>query len=152
MQPPEGEGEAFTLSMQPVAFNPPEKGGLHLLCLGGSSGERFFHQVLIVLQCPPPRGWWHLINPAAVCFPRIPVNSDRGKQLKSLASHRLSRKHSGSNDWHLLCGGRRAQSTPINFSKKCAVCRSHGHRSRNRGVQYLTDRQRLKKTYGVFSI
>ena len=30
MQPPEGEGEAFTLSMQPVAFNPPEKGGLHL--------------------------------------------------------------------------------------------------------------------------
>ena len=81
--PPEGAGEAFSLSMQPVAFNPPEKGGLHLLCLGGSSGERFFHQVLIVFQRPPPRGWWHLLNPAAaVCFPRIPVNSDRGNNGK----------------------------------------------------------------------
>ena len=81
--PPGAEGEAFSLSMQPVAFNPPEKGGLHLLCLGGSSGERFFHQVLIVLQCPPPRGWWHLLNPAAaVCFPRIPVNFDGGNNGK----------------------------------------------------------------------
>ena len=81
--PPEGAGEAFSLSMQPVAFNPPEKGGLHLPCLGGSSGERFFHQVLIVLQRPPPRGWWHLLNPAAaVCFPRIPVNFDGGNNGK----------------------------------------------------------------------
>ena len=81
--PPEGGGDAFSLSMQPVAFNPPEKGGLHLPCLGGSSGERFFHQVLIVLQCPPPRGWWHLLNPAAaVCFPRIPVNFDGGNNGK----------------------------------------------------------------------
>ena len=33
---PRGGGEAFSLSMQPVAFNPPAPGGLNLPCPGGS--------------------------------------------------------------------------------------------------------------------
>jgi len=43
-------------------------------------------------------------NGATVFLPKSPANASM-IVFNPLASHRLTRKHSGFHDWHLLCGG-----------------------------------------------